>query len=116
MTRLSELHLRKSNLAMDLFVLTMSATPLFHDWKVVLLFYSTLHRVQEYAALRGDELPRSHDKRWDYINKNLPEVIEAYHALYCMSITARYDPSVEITGDWVRHARELRAYVLSAIT
>lgn len=100
---------------MRFYLFLASVTPLFPEWKVTALFYSTLHGVQEYAVQQGGEIPTTHRRRKKFVLCHLPEVYDAYVALQNLSISARYDTGVKMTDKDVAAAVELRLYVLAAV-
>ena len=61
-----------------------------HDWKVVALFYSGLHRVNYWLAMRTGRAPASHFERKRRVEGGVRQVFSAYRDLYLMSMRARY--------------------------
>ena len=61
-----------------------------HDWKIVALFYSELHRVNYRFARETGRAPENHFKRNRRVEGELPHVFDDYNDLYAMSMRARY--------------------------
>ena len=61
-----------------------------HDWKVVALFYSELHRVNYWFARATGRAPKSHFGRNLRVGRELPRTRKDYRELYMMSMRARY--------------------------
>lgn len=61
-----------------------------HDWKVNVLFYSALHRVNYWFAKNTGRAPRNHTERNLRVRRELPQVFKDYRDLYMMSREARY--------------------------
>ena len=61
-----------------------------HDWKVVALFYSALHRIDYRFARETGRAPRNHFERNRLVEGDLPQVFEYYRDLYMMGMEARY--------------------------
>ena len=61
-----------------------------HDWKVVALFYSELHRANYHFARLTGRAPGSHLERNLRVRRELSRVRGDYSDLYIMSMRARY--------------------------
>ena len=61
-----------------------------HDWKVIALFYSELHRVNYWFAKKSEQAPRNHFNRNRRVEGDLPHVFNDYNDLYLMNMRARY--------------------------
>ena len=75
-----------------------------HDWKVVALFYSELHRVNYRFAKRTGRVPRRHFDRNRRVERELPQVFMDYRDLYLMSMRARYREGHRVPDDRRRSA------------
>ena len=60
------------------------------DWKVILLFYSALHRVNYWFDTRTGRVPDNHAEGNRRVRNELPQVRNEYGNLYAMSRRARY--------------------------
>ena len=61
-----------------------------HDWKIVALFYSALHRIDYRFARETGRASRNHFERNRLVEGDLPQVFEYYRDLYMMGMEARY--------------------------
>lgn len=61
-----------------------------HDWKVDVLFYSGLHRINYELVVLTGRAPENHSERNQQVRRKLPQVCKDYKRLYVMSIRARY--------------------------
>ena len=62
----------------------------FHDWKVIALFYSALHRINYWLVKQTGRAPKNHFRRNQQVKHELPTVFRNYRDLFTMSIRARY--------------------------
>lgn len=77
------------------------------DWKVTVLFYSALHRVNYWFAVQTGRAPSSHFERNRRVGGELPRVFGHYKFLYLMSRRARYCEGFRIKDDARRHSVEV---------
>ena len=77
-----------------------------HDWKIVALFYSELHRVNYHFARETGRAPGSHIARNRRVENELPQVFDDYNDLYMMSMQARYREGHKLEDDRRRSAVE----------
>ena len=70
-----------------------------HDWKVVALFYSGLHRVNYWLAGRTGRAPASHFERNRRVKDEVRQVFSAYRDLCLMSLRARYHDGLRTRDD-----------------
>ena len=61
-----------------------------HDWKIVALFYSELHRVNYRFAKETGRAPKNHFERNRRVRHELLQARKDYGDLYLMSMRARY--------------------------
>lgn len=88
-----------------------------HDWKVVALFYSSLHLVNYWFVVQTGRVPRNHFEKNRRTEGELPQVFDDYNDLYVMSRQARYCDGYRVedarrkSADerWGRIDRELRS-------
>ena len=64
--------------------------PNLTDWKVTVLFYSALHRVNYWFATQTGKVPENHAERNRRVRRELPRIFDDYRDLYVMSRRARY--------------------------
>ncbi len=64
--------------------------PNLTDWKVVVLFYSALHRVNYWFVTQTGKVPENHAERNRRVRRELPQIFGRYRNLYMMSRRARY--------------------------
>ena len=77
------------------------------DWKVTVLFYSGLHRINYWLGTQTGRVPSSHVERKRRVKSELPRAIYDYNSLYLMSRRARYCEGFRIGDDSRRHAAGL---------
>ena len=70
-----------------------------HDWKIVALFYSELHRVNYWFAKDTGRAPDNHFERNRRVWREQPRVRKDYGDLYMMSMRARYRDGHRIGDD-----------------
>ena len=60
------------------------------DWKVTVVFYSALHRVNYWFDTRTGRVPKNHTERNQRVERELPMAFGYYKTLYLLSMRARY--------------------------
>lgn len=81
-----------------------------NDWKITILFYAALHKLDShYASLYH---PKSHKLRKDFLYRvnKYDEIVDEYEALEELSRNARYS-CVEVKDKDVKDAEELLAHI-----
>ncbi len=64
--------------------------PGLDDWKVTVLFYSGLHRVNYWFDVQTGSAPENHTVRNQRVRVEMPSISNTYNTLYMMSRRARY--------------------------
>ena len=77
------------------------------DWKTTVVFYSALHRVNYWLDVLTGQAPESHFERNRMVRRELPAVYDDYHALYRMSMEARYCEGFRLEDARSEHAAKL---------
>ena len=77
------------------------------DWKVTVLFYSGLHRINYWFGTQTGSVPCSHVERKRRVKSELRRVFDDYDDLYLMSRRARYCEGFRIGDDSRKHAAGL---------
>jgi len=78
----------------------------FTDWKVVVLFYATLHDVDAFfSSLPIPKHPKRHRERRKLVTQHLRPIAQEYYILYELSRWARYE-ELNITQQFVNTAYE----------
>ena len=86
-----------------------------HDWKVVVLFYSALHRINYWLVKQTGRNPKNHAERNRRVESELPQVFDDYRDLYMMSLQARYYEGFGVTDDRREVAYELLCRIEKAL-
>ena len=86
-----------------------------HDWKVVALFYSILHRINYWLVRQTGRDPRNHAERNRRVENELPQVFDDYRNLYMMSMQARYYEGFDVTDDRRKSAYEILCRIEKAL-
>lgn len=77
------------------------------DWKVTVIFYSALHRINYWLAVRTGQSPKNHFERKEMVEQELPQVRKDYKSLYLMSMRARYCEGFRVSDSQRKHAAEV---------
>lgn len=77
------------------------------DWKVTVLYYSALHRVNYWFAAQAGRAPSNRFERNRRVEDELSRVLGHCKFLYLMSRRARYCEGFRIKGDARRHSVEV---------
>lgn len=83
------------------------ACPDLIGWKVTVLFYSALHRVNYWFDTQTGSVPKSHVERRHRVRDEIPHVFDTYGDLYLISMRARYCEGFRIRDGVRRHAAKL---------
>ncbi|MCV0366307.1 MAG: hypothetical protein K5798_03450 [Nitrosopumilus sp.] len=73
-----------------------TVSPLHHDWEIITLFYSALHKVDKYFIDNGITKPRNHGERKNLVRQHLSIIYPSYHKLSTFSHRARYTVGTNI--------------------
>jgi len=81
-----------------------TVTPKYHDWEIITLFYSALHKVDKYFIANGIQKPENHAERKALVKQHLREIYGSYHKLSSFSHRARYTVGTNIPHNELRES------------
>ena len=84
-----------------------TANPTYHDWEIITLFYSALHKVDKYFIDNGISKPDKHKERNNLVKIHLKAIYSSYHKLSSLSHRARYTVGANIPHNELKHAQNL---------
>lgn len=84
---------------------TLGASPQYHDWEAIAIFYSALHLVDAKLADQNVH-PANHSERAREVSARLRLLSGPYGVLSNLAHLARYKPAAKITASNVHKARE----------
>ena len=90
MSQDAEWYRRQSEYNRSVYEWMDESRPNLTDWKVVVLFYSALHRVNYWFATQTGKVPENRAGRNRRVRRELPQIFDDYRDIYTMSRRARY--------------------------
>ena len=90
MSQDAEWYRRQSEYNRSVYEWMDESRPNLADWKVTVLFYSALHRVNYWFVTQTEKVPENHVERNRRVERELPAIFDDYRDLYTMSRRARY--------------------------
>ena len=86
-----------------------------HYWKVAVLFYSALRRINYWLARQTGRGPKNHAEGNQWVERELPQVFDDYRDLFIASMQARYYEGFRVTDDRRESAYEILRRIEKAL-